>query len=210
METLDYTRTATILAEAAGRAVGSLVNKCIKENSLTFKVYTKLYNSCVVPIMDYCCGIWGYAKYDKPNTIQNRALRSFLGEHRYTSNIVINGDVAWITPVVRRKVEMVKLLQRMIEMSENRTTNFIFIWDGNHKGKTWSWSIKQILKETHQEELINSVFDGTVNFKEVIDKTKEELMKIEVEKWKVELDKQPKLRFYKLFKSDYVTEPSYI
>ena len=30
-ETLDFTTTANMLAEAAGRAVGSLVNKCVKE-----------------------------------------------------------------------------------------------------------------------------------------------------------------------------------
>jgi len=205
-ETLDFTLTANMLSEAAGRAVGAIVNKCIKENNFTFNVYTKLYNSCVIPIMDYCSGIWGYARYDKPNTVQHRAIRSFLGVHRYASNVVINGDTGWTPPIVRRKLNILKLVQRMMNMPVNRLTHFIFMWDWKHKGKTWSWNVRQILKETHQEDVINDIANNAIDFRKVLHQAEVDLMNIEIQRWKNELDRQPKLRFYKLFKEDYKTE----
>ena len=50
-ETLDFTVTANTLAAAAGRAVGALVNKGVKENNLSFKSFSKLYDTCVLPII---------------------------------------------------------------------------------------------------------------------------------------------------------------
>ena len=55
--------------------------------------------------MDYDSGI------GLPNTVQNRATRSFLGVHRYASSVAIQGDVGWKWSVVRSKVEIVKLLR---------------------------------------------------------------------------------------------------
>jgi hypothetical protein len=117
-EPLDYSVIANTLSEAAGRAVRALVNKCIKNNNFRYDTYTKLYESCVVPIMDYASGVWGYNRYDKPNVIQNRAIRSFLGVHRYTSNVAIQGDMAWIWPIVRRKLEMLKLFKIIYTMKD--------------------------------------------------------------------------------------------
>ena len=119
-EHLDFNVTANILAEGASRAVGSVVNTCIKNNNLKYSTFTKLYDTCVVPIMDYCAGVWGFSKYDKPNTVQNRAIRSFLGVHRYTSNVAINGDMGWTMPVVRGRLCLFSLLQCIFKQ-ENGT-----------------------------------------------------------------------------------------
>ena len=44
-----------------------------------YNAFTKLYNSCVVPIMNYGVGIWGvYSKSQLSEAVQNRAIRSFL------------------------------------------------------------------------------------------------------------------------------------
>jgi hypothetical protein len=85
--------------------------------------------------------------------------------------------------------------------------SIIFRWDWNHKGKTWSWYIRQILEETNQGEFIDDVFSGRVDFSQLLYKASEELMNIEIERWNTELSNQPKLRFYRLFKSEYLTEP---
>jgi hypothetical protein len=204
-EHLDFSVIANALSEAAGRAVGSLVNKCVKINNFRYDTYTKLYDSCVIPIMDYASGIWGYNRYDKPNVIQNRAIRSFLGVHRYTSNIAIQGDMAWRWPIVRRKLEMLKLFKRICLMSNQRLAKTILLWDWQHKGRTWSWCIRSILKDTDQGNLNIDVVGGDIDFDELITKAEEVLMRIEVDRWSKELSKQPKLRFYRLFKNTFET-----
>ena len=85
-EFLDYTKTATMLAESAGRALGSIYNKYKINRGFGYSTYTKLYESGVVPILDYCSSVCGYNVLDKIDTIQNRAIRQFLGVHRFAAN----------------------------------------------------------------------------------------------------------------------------
>ena len=49
----------SILSDAAGRSLGAVISKF---KSLRFYTYTKLFDSCVVPISDYFSGIWGFTK----------------------------------------------------------------------------------------------------------------------------------------------------
>ncbi len=48
--------------------------------------YTKLYHSGAIPILDYCSSVWGYCNLDKIDILQNRALRVFLGVHKFAAN----------------------------------------------------------------------------------------------------------------------------
>jgi hypothetical protein len=51
----------------------------------------------------------GFKSYDKPNIIQNRAQRSFLGVHKFSNIVVVNGDMGWTAPIVRRKLNILRL-----------------------------------------------------------------------------------------------------
>ena len=73
-ENLDFIITSSILAEAASRALGGgVINKCLKQDNIMYKSYTKVYEYGIAPIMDYCSVVWGYKNYDKPQVTQNRA-----------------------------------------------------------------------------------------------------------------------------------------
>ncbi len=73
-----------------------------------YELYKKLYDTCITPVMDYCGAMWGFKDYDKFNTIHNRVIRAYLRVHRFSSNIAIQGDLACITPVIRRHIDMIK------------------------------------------------------------------------------------------------------
>ena len=68
-----------ILAEGAGRALGKLVAKFYQNKGLGFNAFTKLYDTCVAPLMDYCSGVWGYDAHVKLDHVHHRAQRAFLG-----------------------------------------------------------------------------------------------------------------------------------
>ena len=82
-EYLDYNTTATALAGSAGRALGSVCSKYKKLKGLGYQTFTNMYNSGVVPIMDYCSGVSGCQNFGKIDTVQNRALRFYLGVHKF-------------------------------------------------------------------------------------------------------------------------------
>ncbi len=133
--------------------------------------------------MDYASGIWGFKNYDRPNIVQNRAQCAFLGLHKYASNVMVNGDMGWIDPAVRRKLNILRLWARLERMSDNRLTKRIYLWDRTQKYNNWSRDCKRVMKEIGEDEFWSS--DGrTINVKALIARSSVALMKIIHEKWK--------------------------
>ena len=103
---------------------------------LSYNTYRAMFNGCVVPILDYSAGVWGYGAHSKLDSIQNRALRYFLGVYEYAANLAINGDVGWTPCRVRRKVEMLRLWNRLVSLEDHRVTKHVFMWDKRHNEKS--------------------------------------------------------------------------
>ena len=76
-------------------------------------------------------------------------------------------------------------------------------WDWQHKGRTWSWQIRKMLKGCNEDFTLN---DDNIDFSRILPNVKNHLMSEEIKIWKKDLSVQPKLRFYREFKLDYKTE----
>jgi hypothetical protein len=70
-----FSCNAETLGKGAGRALGKVISKIHPLKSIGIKTFEKLYNSCVVPILDYCSGVWGYRKFQSLENVQHRAIR---------------------------------------------------------------------------------------------------------------------------------------
>ena len=123
-EYLDFDITAKFLTDAASRGLGSIIHKLKANKGFPFKTYETLYHKCVVPISDYCgSGVWGAKSYNVCEKLQNRAIRSYLGVHRYASKVVLNGETGWILDVDRSL-----LTQFHMEMMGCFTTEQLYQW----------------------------------------------------------------------------------
>ena len=58
-EFVDFTETSNVLSEAAGRAFSSLVSNLYNKVDVMHSTYTKLYDTKIVPVMDYASRILG-------------------------------------------------------------------------------------------------------------------------------------------------------
>ena len=56
-EFLKYDENAETLADAAGRALGSVIAKYKRHKFMGYKTFTKLYESCICPVMEYSSGV---------------------------------------------------------------------------------------------------------------------------------------------------------
>jgi hypothetical protein len=128
-EYLKYDKNEILLAEAAGRSLGSVVAKYKSHTFMGYKTYSQLYNSCVCPVMDYSSGVWGYNHFEKAESVQHKAMRIFLGVHRFAPILALEGDFAWVTPRHRRWIIIVRVWNRFVQMSEDRLTYQIFVND---------------------------------------------------------------------------------
>ena len=71
------------MSESAGRLLGET------HKLMGYNTFTKLYDSCVCPVMEYAATVWGYDYAQKLNVIQNRAARNFLGVHKFTPTLAL-------------------------------------------------------------------------------------------------------------------------
>ena len=78
-EHVDSNVTSFYLAESASEAIGVIIAKCKLYGGMSCQMYTKLFDSLVVSILDYASAVWHNNLINNIDNVQHRAMRSFLG-----------------------------------------------------------------------------------------------------------------------------------
>ena len=117
---MNFTVATDVLAESGSRALGSIISEFKTFTNVTYNCFTKLYNSGVVPILDYASEIWGNTKAPSIDKLQNRAIRFYLGVHKFCPVPALVGEMGWESSSDRRKLRMLKFWNHMIEMDSSR------------------------------------------------------------------------------------------
>ena len=148
-EHLTFNNTANTLSDSGGRALGKLLSKLKFLKGLGYNTYTHLFESYVVPILLYGSGVWGYKNFSCCETVQNRAIRAYLGVHRFAPNHAIWGDMGWMSIHNRKHECMIKLWNRFINMNDSRLCKRIFLYDVEMCSGNWSSDIYKLLSEVN-------------------------------------------------------------
>ena len=163
-EFLEYDFTVNQLADSAGRALGSVITKMIKNGGFPFNVFNTLYQACVCSIMDYGGEVMGYDSFKSTLKIHLRAARSFLGVTKTTPKPGIISEMNLLLPQYRTQIRMVRQFHRISKMSNDRLTRKVFNWDkkisdGNQS--TWYSEVKDIFLSNKMEAAFESsnIFD---------------------------------------------------
>ena len=199
-EFLDFKITSDVLAESGGRALGSIYCKYKCNKGFGFDTFTKLYDSGVAPVLDYGSCIWGYGAHENVRSVQNRAIRLYLGVHKFASNLSISGDMGWVPRIVRRKIIILKFWNRLMHMNRSRLTKKVFNWDKDSRAPTWCNDIAEMLDTLNLRNVYTNCLCIDVNF------AQDSLLSIHKNEWVNCILDSPKLRTYKMFKSNYDTE----
>ncbi|XP_060563130.1 uncharacterized protein LOC132722622 [Ruditapes philippinarum] len=143
----DFSSNADILAKSAGRALGKTIAKVRDLKHFGFNTFEKLFDSCVVPIMNYCSSVWGYRKYQVMENVQHRAIRYYLGVHRFAPILAITGDIEWVPTNYRRWLNMLRMWNRLVSLDDNRITKQVFNVDYSHCQNNWCSEMKDIMSK---------------------------------------------------------------
>ena len=74
-EFLTLDEGITQLANAGSRALGSVIGKTRDNFDLGYQSYSKLFTTCVTPVVDYASSAWSLGKdYQKLDSIQLRGM----------------------------------------------------------------------------------------------------------------------------------------
>ena len=202
-EFLEFDYTGNVLADSASRALGSIRNKLQYLKECRYDTFTKLFTSCISPILDYSCAVWGYKNNKKIEKIQHRAIRYFLGVHRFASIHAIDGDMGWASANLRRKVDMCRYWNRLQSMPSGRLPRRVFDWEVNFNNN-WATEVQSVLQSIDMANVFAN--------RHICDLTtvRSCLEKNEIDIWNSSRFNKPKLRYYNLYKctvepEDYVT-----
>ena len=200
-ENLSFNVACRELSEAGGRAFGSIVAKFKQFKHLPYKCFTKLFETGVEPICTYASGVWGFDKFQLGQKLQLRAMRYFLGVHKYTPTLAITADLAWLDMKYKHYLNILRFYNRLLTMDTDRLTRQSFEADLSENISTnWTGRVKEILCGIDMEDKLANLerIDlslVTKKFKELADSNFQEKVAV-----------KPKLRSYKLFKRHIETE----
>ena len=202
-EHLDFSNTASFIAGSAGRALGAVCTKFSQMKGMGYNTYTKLYETGVAPILDYGSDIWGFQKFSQISAIQNRAIRFFLGTHRFASNVAVNGDMGWTSCETRRHIAMLRFWNRVIGMEDDRLTKKIFMWDYQERRSVGSWNsdVFKIFDKIGKLDIYQNRCMINIQHAKTI------LKSLDKHVWSENVEQLPKLRFYRRFKFSNECDP---
>ena len=79
-----------------------------------------MYNSFVDPILNYASGVWGFENFIKPQVLQKRIMRFFLGIHRFAPLAAVKTEMDFQECKYVRWIEMLRLFNRINNMENWR------------------------------------------------------------------------------------------
>ncbi len=212
-EHLDYKVTAKMVSQAASRALGLIIAKDKSYGGMPYKCFTKLYDSMVLPIINYGSSIWGTSEHSCISAVQHRANRYFMGLGKYAPNGAIIGDMGWYHPFHHQWISITRQWCRMINMSPSRVNKRVFKWACSQTCKNWPMKVRSFYDSIEKHNLCD--IDQQLNVKGIIDDMNKTLFDYFERKWllivnRPEATRGPgrnKLRTYRMFKQCIKPEP---
>ena len=136
----------------------------------------------------------------KSSNLQRRAIRYFLGVHRFAPNHAIEGDMGWLPSNICQYLEMFNYWNRLVTLPVHRLTRKVFDWDYNLGLQNWSSDIRELFAICDRINIFENREICDLRCMQTL------LMNIEVENWDVARHNKDKLRTYNIFKWNYGCE----
>ena len=202
---LNFEQMSNSFTAPASRALSSVICKMIKNKGFPFSIFEMLYNSCVTTISDYSHEVIGFHQYLGSNKIHTKAIRSYIGVGHSAPLCAIRSEMGWMEPRSRTQIRMLRFYFRMKQMSNNRLTKQIFLYDqffskSSPNLDTWSNEVMQILSRNNLFFVVNSVAP-----KLAIKMLQDSLLTKDCANFTKECSKLPKLRTYNHIVSPFIS-----
>ena len=199
-EYLKYHDACSTLSVAGGRALGSLLGKFKHLGNLGYHTYTKYMENCVYPILDYASAIWGGDQHKRPDQVQERAMRYYLGVHKFAPIPGLRGDMGWYPFRYRWLLEKVRWYNHLIKFNSVRIPGYLFqnLDNKNSWRNSFSHYLNLLLADTNE---ITFGID-VININDIVKHIQSNCHTL----WKEQVLSKPKLRTYRLYKTSFGVE----
>ena len=203
-----FFQTQKSLAEQANKALYSL-NKLFDKVHLNITEKIKLFDSMILPILNYGCEVWGFHPAPNVEALHLKFLKQILMVKPQTSSAAIYGELGRVPLIVKRKERILKYWFKIKNSSDivlnNAYLNEFLIVDqdsGSFRIKYWASELKSMLNDLGFSYLWNADTITNIQLQKVIERLYDQYL----QKWFSELRTMSKLSTYNSFKSGFAIE----
>ena len=134
------------LSEAGSHALGQIIGKTHDNFDLGYSSFTKNFESCMAPVLDYSSGSWATGNdFTKLDSVQLRASHFYCSLPKNTPIVRLINEMAWVPGVVCRDLECVRLYNQLVQMPPTCLNRHIFQYERNlNNVNGWSGNISWI------------------------------------------------------------------
>ena len=153
-EFLTFDEHIQVMANSGKRALGGIIAKYKKLENMGYDTYTKCFGTSMLPIINYGSEIIGYIKNNKTEVVQMKAMKSFLGVHRFAANAAVEGDMGWYPNSMNQTLIVLRYWSRLLLLENERFTKKIFNYDYKFAKKgNWCSFVKKTLSSLEMENI---------------------------------------------------------
>ena len=132
-----------------GKKSSGLIHSSLRNSGVTsYKIYDKIFNTIVMPVLCYGSEIWGFKEYSILEQVQINFFKRFLGVNRCAPGITVLGDCGRNKIVVHTLLKCIIYWLKLVRLPRERCTSkcYIMLYVLDQRGKhNWATSIKNIL-----------------------------------------------------------------
>ena len=117
---MSFTSCTSALVSKAKQSAYQIVSSLYNSDCYEFKIFTKLFDAKVQPLLNYGSEIWGIAENYDAEQVHTTVLKRFLGVSIHTSNTTLLAETGRYPLSITWKIKCVKYWLRVQDMTSDR------------------------------------------------------------------------------------------
>ena len=194
----------------ARKAMFKILKDTKKIGMIPPKVALQLFDSLVLPILEYSSEIWFSNKeIQELEAVHLKFLKIILGVNNNCSTLAVRGETGRYPILIRQKIKTLKFWRKIISMPDESLLKkmYLILCELNDCGyRTWASNIEELLNEVHLDMLWKEQYFDLRHIQSVCSTLYSNYDNM----WYQSINdgiSNPKLRTYCIFKSNFMIEP---
>jgi hypothetical protein len=120
-----WQQTKARMLEKARKRMATVCALGLRRQRISVRAAVRSWEALVLPLLEYCCEIWGEGKWREADKLQQYMGRRILGVSR-TSHAVVRGELGWQRLEARRDLARLRFWGKIVLMSEDRLVKKVY------------------------------------------------------------------------------------
>jgi exonuclease III len=205
-----FREMSTYLTDKALKAYFAALKTTSSVGFLPPKVSFHLFDSCVLPVLEYGSEIWGNCKKNIiMERVQLKFLKLALRVKGSTCTTALYGETGRFPLLLRQKVKLVQYWLRLQALPEHMIVKQVYIMLRNMDNigyRNWTTNVREVLVEYDLEEMWHNENILKSESPNCIKTFKDRVYQKYMLNWYSDIQNFPSMRSYVLFKKEFCME----